>query len=455
MSYEPEFEQAYKEVEDSLVQSTLFKHHPQYANVLKVLRVPQRIVQFRVTWENDKGEQEVATGYRVQLSNNLGPFKGGLRFHESVNLSVLKFLAFEQVFKNALTGTSIGGAKGGLNVNPQGRSDKELRRICQAFMAELHRHIGQDVDIPAGDINVGGKVIGLLFGAWRQYSNTFEGVLTGKGTNWGASPFRPEATGYGVVYITNDMIEYATKGKESIKGKRVAISGSGNVAQYAALKVLELGGTVVSLSDSKGAIVSESGISKADIEAVAAGKSDYKPLSAIFAESKSDIKFIPGARPWTNVTKVDVALPCATQNEVSGQEAEYLVKAGVKYVAEGSNMGSTPEAIEIFEKQRLAASSSSTDSGVWFCPPKLANMAGVMVSQFEMAQNSQRVTWEPEYVDSLIKKHMKEGLMLSIETASKYSNENTSDALPSLLKGANLAGFIKVADAMIDHGDVF
>lgn len=281
---EPEFEQAYNELVSTLKDSTLFQKHPKYEKVIDVVSVPERIIQFRVTWENDKGEIQVNRGYRVQFNSALGPYKGGLRLHPSVNLSILKFLGFEQIFKNALTGLNIGGGKGGSDFNPKGKSDNEIRRFCYSFMRELSRHIGQDVDVPAGDIGTTGREIGYLFGAYKQYRNSWEGVLTGKGLTWGGSLIRPEATGYGLVYYAEQQIKYATKGKEDFKGKRVAISGSGNVAQYAALKVIELGGTVVSLSDSKGAIVSETGITKEHIAAIAEAKVSFKSLVDIVKE---------------------------------------------------------------------------------------------------------------------------------------------------------------------------
>lgn len=457
MATEPEFQQAYHEIVSSLEDSTLFTKHPKYEKVLPVVSVPERIIQFRVTWENDKGEQEVASGYRVQYNSAKGPYKGGLRFHPTVNLSILKFLGFEQIFKNALTGLNMGGGKGGLCVDLKGRSDNEIRRICQAFMKELSKHIGQDTDVPAGDIGVGGREIGYLFGAYRSYRNSWEGVLTGKGLNWGGSLIRPEATGYGVVYFTQAMIDYATKGKDSFAGKRVAISGAGNVAQFAALKVIELGGTVVSLSDSKGSIISETGITSEQIAAIAEAKVNFKTLEQIvneysaFAENK--VKYLSDVRPWTKAGKVDIALPCATQNEVSGDEAKSLVAAGVQFVAEGSNMGCTPEAIAVFETARSTA--KSLEQSVWYACGKASNCGGVAVSGLEMAQNSQRVRWTRETVDQELKKIMINCFNECVDAAIEYNNETNETALPSIAKGANIAGFIKVADAMFDQGDVF
>lgn len=456
---EPEFEQALNEVYSTLKASSLFEQEPKYEKVLPVVQIPERVIQFRVVWENDKNELEVNRGYRVQFNSALGPYKGGLRFHPTVNLSILKFLGFEQIFKNALTGLSIGGGKGGSDFNPKGRSNNEIRRFCYAFMTELSRHIGQDTDVPAGDINVGGREIGFLFGAYKKIRNSFEGVLTGKGLTWGGSLIRPEATGFGLVYYTEQQIKYATQGKEDFTGKRVALSGSGNVAQYAALKVIELGGKVVSLSDSKGAIISETGITKEQIAAIGAAKLVFKSLEQIITEqaftaAASPVKYIAGARPWIHVGQVDVALPCATQNEVSGEEAKALVAAGVKYVAEGSNMGSTQEAIDVFEGERLSTQSASAPA-VWYGPGKASNAGGVLVSALEMGQNSQRLQWSSEQVDAELHKRMINLFEESIKYATKYSKESNKEALPSLVMGANLAGFVKVADAMFDHGDVF
>ena len=454
---EPEFQQAYNEIVSALNESTLFEKKPEYKKVLPIVSVPERIIQFRVTWEDDNGIQQVAPGYRVQYNSAKGPYKGGLRFHPSVNLSILKFLGFEQIFKNALTGLDMGGAKGGLCVDLKNKSDNEIRRICYAFMRELSNHIGQDTDVPAGDIGVGGREIGYLFGAYRSYRNSWEGVLTGKGLNWGGSLIRPEATGYGCVYFTQAMIDYATNGKESFQGKRVAISGSGNVAQFAALKAIELGAIVVSLSDSKGCIIAEDGITSEHVAAIAEAKIKFKSLEQIvgeysaFAENK--VKYISGARPWLNAGKVDIALPCATQNEVSGDEAKGLIAAGVKFVSEGSNMGCTAEALHAFETARESASSPS--EAVWYAVGKAANCGGVACSGLEMAQNSQRKRWTRDDVDQALKKIMVNCFNDCVKAAEEYSNETNQNTLPSIVKGANIAGFIKVADAMIDQGDVF
>lgn len=449
LPHEPEFQQAYDELVSAVEDSTLFQENPEYKKVIPVVSVPERVIQFRVAWENDKGEIEVNNGYRVQFNSALGPYKGGLRFHPSVNLSILKFLGFEQIFKNALTGLLMGGGKGGCDFDPKGRSDAEIRRFCFAFMRGLSRYIGADTDVPAGDIGVGGREIGFLFGAYKAMQNNFTGILTGKGLLFGGSLIRPEATGYGVVYYVEKMIEKASQGKESFKDKRVAISGSGNVAQYAALKVIELGGIVVSLSDSRGTLIFPDNVNAGQVRIIADSKLKFKSLEQI-AKDNADyfqgVEYIAGARPWEHVGAVDVALPSATQNEISGEEAKALVDAGCKFIAEGSNMGSTKEAIDVFEANR--------PNGVWYAPGKAANCGGVAVSGLEMAQNSQRVQWTAEEVDSKLKNIMYTCFDNCYNTAVKYSNEKT-DGLPSLLKGANIAGFIKVADAMFDQGDVF
>ncbi|KAG7192089.1 uncharacterized protein KQ657_002449 [Scheffersomyces spartinae] len=445
--YEPEFEQAYDELVSALEDSTLFEELPKYKKVIPVVSVPERLIQFRVTWENDKGEIETNNGFRVQFNSALGPYKGGLRFHPSVNLSILKFLGFEQIFKNALTGLSMGGGKGGSDFDPKGRSDAEIRRFCTSFMRQLARYIGQDTDVPAGDIGVGGREIGFLFGAYKAMQNNWSGVLTGKGLTWGGSLIRPEATGYGLIYYVEKMIEKASNGKETFAGKTVAVSGSGNVAQYAALKLIELGATVVSLSDSKGTITTTSGITAEQIKEIGDAKLKFKSLEEIIkSPTFAGVEYSAGERPWTKFEKLDVALPCATQNEVSGDEAKALVAAGVKFVAEGSNMGSTKEAIEVFEANRA--------SGVWYAPGKASNCGGVAVSGLEMAQNSHRVRWTSEEVDEKLKNIMSNCFDSCYATALKYTAAKDGE-LPSLLKGANIAGFIKVADAMFDQGDVF
>ncbi|KAI1214632.1 NADP-specific glutamate dehydrogenase [Annulohypoxylon truncatum] len=449
---EPEFEQAYKELVATLEDSSLFEAHPEYRTALKVVSIPERIVQFRVVWEDDKGNLQVNRGFRVQFNSALGPYKGGLRFHPTVNLSILKFLGFEQIFKNALTGLNMGGAKGGADFDPKGKSDNEIRRFCEAFMRRLCQHIGAATDVPAGDIGVGGREVGYLFGAYRRERNKWEGVLTGKGLTWGGSLIRPEATGYGLIYYVEHMIAHVGKG--GFKGKRVAISGSGNVAQYAALKAIELGATVVSLSDSRGALIAEGDahFTPAHIEEIAAIKLDRKAITEWSGAAKAQqFKYIEGARPWTHVGKVDIALPCATQNEVSREEAEALVKAGTQFVAEGSNMGCTQAAIDVFEAARKGAAAGA-GGAIWYAPGKAANAGGVAVSGLEMAQNSSQISWTREEVDDRLKGIMKDIFDQSIEKATKYVKAKDGE-LPSLVAGGNIAGFIKVVQAMHDQGD--
>ncbi|KAK5993309.1 NADP-specific glutamate dehydrogenase [Cladobotryum mycophilum] len=443
---EPEFEQAYKELASTLEDSSLFTEHPEYRTALEVVSVPERVIQFRVVWEDDDGHVRVNRGYRVQFNSALGPYKGGLRFHPTVNLSILKFLGFEQIFKNALTGLSMGGGKGGADFDPKGKSDAEIRRFCQAFMRELSKHIGADTDVPAGDIGVSGREIGYLFGAYRQLRNKWEGVLTGKGLSWGGSLIRPEATGYGLVYYVEHMLRHAGRG--SFAGKRVAISGSGNVAQYAALKCIQLGATVVSLSDSRGALIApEDGhFTPEHIEEIASLKAQRRPLTDFDYGDK--FKYYHGARPWVHVGDVDVALPCATQNEVSESEAQALIARGVLVVAEGSNMGCTQEAIDLFEIERRKKGGSA----IWYAPGKAANCGGVAVSGLEMAQNSQRLSWTEEEVDEKLKGIMKNAFANGLETAERYVPAKEGE-LPSLVAGSNIAGFVKVVEAMRDQGD--
>jgi len=440
---EPEFEQAYKELVSTLEHSTLFEKHPEYKIALKVVSIPERVIQFRVVWEDDKNQVQVNRGYRVQFNSALGPYKGGLRLHPTVNLSVLKFLGFEQIFKNALTGLNIGGGKGGADFDPKGKSDNEIRKFCVAFMRELSKHIGADVDVPAGDIGVSGREIGWLFGAYKAMTNKWEGVLTGKGGDWGGSLIRPEATGYGLIYYVGHMIAYANEG--TFKGKTVAISGSGNVAQYAALKAIELGATVVSLSDSKGAIIATEGVTPEDIQKIATLKVKRQSLTE-FSHGEN-YKYIDGARPWTHV-KVDIALPCATQNEVSKEEAEALVSSGARFIAEGSNMGCTQDAIDVFEAHRKSHGSKA----IWYAPGKAANAGGVAVSGLEMAQNSQRLSWTSEEVDSKLKGIMEAAFKNGLETAKAYVPPKEGE-FPSLVAGSNIAGFVKVAAAMHAQGD--
>ncbi|EAW25463.1 glutamate dehydrogenase [Aspergillus fischeri NRRL 181] len=453
LPHEPEFEQAYKELASTLENSTLFEKNPEYRKALAVVSVPERVVQFRVVWEDDNHQVQINRGFRVQFNSALGPYKGGLRFHPSVNLSILKFLGFEQIFKNALTGLNMGGGKGGSDFDPKGKSDNEIRRFCVAFMTELCKHIGADTDVPAGDIGVTGREIGFLFGQYRKIRNQWEGVLTGKGGSWGGSLIRPEATGYGVVYYVDHMIKYATKGAESFAGKRVAISGSGNVAQFAALKVIELGGSVVSLSDSKGSLIvnGEGSFTPAEIDIIAQLKVDRKQLSEVATTEvfATKFKYIEGARPWVHVGKVDVALPSATQNEVSGEEAQALIDAGCKFIAEGSNMGCTQAAIDIFEAHRQANPGAAA---IWYAPGKAANAGGVAVSGLEMAQNSARISWSAEEVDARLKDIMESCFRNGLDTAVKYATP-AEGVLPSLVTGSNIAGFTKVAEAMKEQGD--
>ncbi|KAF5380090.1 hypothetical protein D9615_006205 [Tricholomella constricta] len=445
---EPEFEQALHELTHSL--EPFLAANPHYQKALEVIQVPERVVQFRVVWEDDKGVAQVNRGFRVQYNSALGPYKGGLRLHPSVNLSILKFLGFEQTFKNALTGLSMGGGKGGSDFDPKGKSDSEIRRFCVSFMTELFRHIGQDTDVPAGDIGTGAREIGFLFGAYKKLKNEFVGMLTGKGMDWGGSFIRPEATGYGLIYFVEHMIakscpEFSLDKPSTI----VAISGSGNVSQFTALKVLELGATVKSLSDSRGSVIAPEGFTRTDILSVGQLKLKGGSLESWVSE-QSDKRFTyyPGKRPWTLLPVIHHALPGATQNEVSGEEAEALVKAGVRVVAEGSNMGCTEEAVEVFENARKAG------KGVWYAPGKASNCGGVAVSGLEMAQNSQRLAWSTQEVDDKLKNIMAEAYQQCLAAGTKYSGEQVTDGvLPSLLSGANVAGFVKVADAMKEHGD--
>lgn len=443
---EPEFEQAYKELVSTLEDSSLFTKNPEYKTALSVVSIPERVIQFRVVWEDDNGNLQVNRGYRVQFNSALGPYKGGLRFHPTVNLSILKFLGFEQIFKNALTGLNIGGGKGGADFDPKGKSENEIRRFCDAFMRELCKHIGAETDVPAGDIGVGGREVGFMFGTYRKQRGKWEGVLTGKGGSWGGSLIRPEATGYGLVYYVGHMLKYAGKGDWT--GKRVAISGSGNVAQYAALKCIELGATVVSLSDSKGALVAEGDafFTPEDVEKIADIKLARKALTEY--QSKPGFKYIEGARPWVHVGKVDVALPSATQNEVSKEEAEALIANGCLFIAEGSNMGCTQEAIDVFEGHRK----SNGAGAVWYAPGKASNCGGVAVSGLEMAQNSQRLSWTREEVDEKLKQIMENAFQNALDTAKEYVPAKEGE-LPSLVAGSNIAGFVKVAQAMHNQGD--
>jgi glutamate dehydrogenase (NADP+) len=428
--HEPEFLQAVQEVAEAVI--PIVEATPKYkaAKILDRIVEPERTIIFRVPWIDDKGEVQVNRGYRVEFNSAIGPYKGGLRFHPSVNLSILKFLGFEQIFKNSLTTLPMGGGKGGSDFDPKGKSDNEVMKFCQSFMTELSRHIGADTDVPAGDIGVGGREIGYMFGQYKRIRNEFTGVLTGKARNWGGSLIRPEATGYGTVYFAKEML--ATKG-DSFNGKVVAVSGSGNVAQYACEKATQLGAKVVTLSDSEGYIYDADGIDAEKLAFVMELKNVKRGRISEYTNVYSSAKFIAGKRPWE--VKVDIALPCATQNELNGDEAKVLVSNGVICVAEGANMPSTPEAITAFQ-----------DAKVLFSPGKASNAGGVATSGLEMSQNSLRLSWPAEEVDQRL-----HGIMVSIhEACVKYGKDETGYV--DYVKGANIAGFVKVADSMIDQG---
>jgi glutamate dehydrogenase (NADP+) len=397
--------------------------------LIERLCIPDRIISFRVTWQDDKGNIRTNMGYRIQHNNAIGPYKGGVRFHASVNLSILKFLAFEQTFKNSLTTLPMGGAKGGSDFSPRGKSDAEIMRFCQAFMLELTRHIGPDVDVPAGDIGVGGREVGYMFGMYKKLTHEWSGTFTGKGLAFGGSLIRPEATGYGNVYFLQEMLH--TRGLD-IKGKTVLISGSGNVAQYTAEKVLQLGGKVLTMSDSDGYVYDPDGIDRVKLDAIMELKNLYRGRISEFAEEYG-LKYVPNAKPWTE--KADIALPSATQNEINGDAARALVANGVIAVSEGANMPSTPEAIKVFQEAKIL-----------YAPGKAANAGGVSVSGLEMSQNSERLSWTSEQVDTMLK-----GIMKNIhENCVKYGT--LPDGYVNYVKGANVAGFIKVAKAMMAQG---
>ncbi|MFP4543770.1 MAG: NADP-specific glutamate dehydrogenase [Bacteroidota bacterium] len=429
---QPEFIQAVHEVIGSLL-PLVEKHHPEYAKakILERIVEPERVIIFRIPWTDDNGDVQVNRGFRVEFNSAIGPYKGGLRFHPSVNLGILKFLGFEQVFKNSLTTLPMGGGKGGSDFDPKGKSDNEVMSFCQSFMTELFRHIGPNTDVPAGDIGVGGREIGYLFGQYKRIKNAFEGVLTGKGISWGGSLIRPEATGYGTVYFAANMM--ATKG-DSFEGKTVSVSGSGNVAQFAVEKVNELGGKVVTLSDSSGYIVDMDGIKGEKWEFIMDLKNVRRGRIREYAE-KFGCEYHDGLGVWN--VPVDVALPCATQNELNGDEAKTLISNGCKVVAEGANMPSTTEAVDVF-----------LNEGILFGPGKAANAGGVAVSGLEMSQNSLRFSWTREEVDNKLQRIMKDIHDASYEAAEKYSKKG------NYVDGANIAGFLKVADAMMAQGAV-
>ncbi len=435
---ETEFLQAISEVAESI--KPVLEKHPEYrkAKILERIVEPERIIIFRVPWVDDKGEVQVNRGYRVQANSAIGPYKGGLRFHPSVNLSILKFLGFEQIFKNALTTLPMGGGKGGSNFNPKGKSDNEVMRFCHSFMSELFRHIGADTDVPAGDIGVGGREIGYLFGMYKKLKGEFTGVLTGKGLDWGGSLIRPEATGYGCVYFASEML--GTKNK-SLEGKTCLVSGSGNVAQYTVEKIIELGGKAVTLSDSSGYIYDESGIDREKLDYVMHLKNivrgrikEYteKYPEAVYTPLDADLAYNP---LWNH--KADCAFPSATQNEINEKDAQNLVNNGIQLVAEGANMPTTPEGVEIF-----------LDAKILYGPGKAANAGGVSVSGLEMTQNSMRLKWTQEEVDSYLLRIMK-----SIHSACLAASEEYG-AVGNYVMGANIAGFTKVANSMLAQGIV-
>lgn len=430
--HEPEFIQAVQEVAETVIPYIARKKIYSGKNILLRMVEPERLISFRVSWVDDKGEIHVNRGYRIQMNSAIGPYKGGLRFHPSVNASILKFLAFEQVFKNSLTTLPMGGGKGGSDFDPKGKSDDEVMRFCHAFMSELCRHIGPNTDVPAGDIGVGAREIGFLFGMYKKMRNEFTGVLTGKGLSWGGSKIRPEATGYGTVYFAQSMLK--TK-DESFEGKTVVISGSGNVAQYAAEKVLQLGGKVVSLSDSGGYIYDSEGIDKKKLAYVMDLKNNKRGRISEYAKKYKSAKFVSGKTPWE--VKCDIALPCATQNELDGKSAKTLIKNKCICVAEGANMPSTPEAIHEFQKAQIL-----------FAPGKASNAGGVATSGLEMSQNSLRISWTREEVDERLKDIMED----IHDSCIEYGKEKGGYC--NYVKGANIAGFVKVADAMLAQGVV-
>jgi len=428
---EPEFMQAVHEVAETVI--PFIEDNPKYkkGNLLERMVEAERVIMFRVPWLDDKGEVQVNRGFRIEMNSAIGPYKGGLRFHPSVNLSVLKFLAFEQVFKNSLTTLPMGGGKGGSDFDPKGKSDNEVMKFCQSFMTELCRHIGPNTDVPAGDIGVGGREIGYMFGQYKRIRNEFTGVLTGKGLSYGGSLIRPEATGYGCVYFLDEMLK--TK-NDSLQNKTVAISGSGNVAQYACEKATELGGKVVTMSDSSGYIYDENGIDAEKLAFIMELKNVKRGRIKEYAD-KFGAKFVEGARPWS--VKCDIALPCATQNELNGDEAKTLVTNGCKAVAEGANMPCTPEAVEAFHAGKI-----------FFAPGKASNAGGVATSGLEMSQNSLRYNWPAEEVDAKLHNIMKD----IHEQCVKYGTDDSGYV--DYVKGANIAGFVKVAEAMMAQGVV-
>lgn len=427
---ENEFHQAVREVVESVAPYVTANPYLIDLKILERMTEPERVIMFRVPWTDDRGEIHINRGYRVQMNSALGPYKGGIRFHASVNLSIMKFLAFEQTFKNSLTTLPMGGAKGGSDFSPRGRSDAEVMRFCQSFMTELQRHIGHDTDVPAGDIGVGGREIGFLFGQYKRLRDEFTGTLTGKGIGWGGSLLRTQATGYGVCYFAEQML--ATAGK-SFEGRTVLVSGAGNVAQYAAEKAMSLGAKVVTLSDSDGFIWDPDGLDEEKFRYVLELKNIRRGRIKEYAERYPSAKYFPGERPWG--IPCDIAMPCATQNEICASDAENLVKGGCYCVVEGANMPTTPEAIAVFQNARIL-----------YSPGKASNAGGVATSGLEMTQNSIRQKWTAEEVDMHLRR-----IMTDIHNACiKYGTEE--DGYINYVKGANIAGFIKVADAMVDQG---
>ena len=431
--HEPEFLQAVEEVAETVIPYIIQNDIYHGKNILLRMVEPERAIMFRVNWVDDDGEIQVNRGYRVQMNSAIGPYKGGLRFHPSVNMSILKFLAFEQVFKNSLTTLPMGGGKGGSDFDPKGKSDNEIMRFCHAFMSELFRHIGPNTDVPAGDIGVGGREIGFLFGMYKKLQNEFTGVLTGKGMTWGGSLIRPEATGYGTVYFAEKMLQ--TKG-DSIKGKTVCISGSGNVAQYAAEKIIQLGGKVITLSDSSGYILDSDGINKEKLAFVMDLKNNKRGRISAYVDTYTNAQFFANKTPWEQAC--DVAMPCATQNELSGSAAETLLKNGCICVSEGANMPSTKAAVAVFQKARIL-----------FAPGKASNAGGVATSGLEMTKNSLRYNWTRDEVDEKLK-----DIMGNIHDKCIAYGKDPKTGYIDYVKGANIAGFVKVADAMLAQGVV-
>jgi glutamate dehydrogenase (NADP+) len=426
---EPEYIQAVSQVLGTIEEE--YNKHPEFekSNLIERLCIPDRVIEFRVTWVDDKGNVQTNMGYRIQHNDAIGPYKGGIRFHKSVNLGILKFLAFEQTFKNSLTTLPMGGAKGGSDFSPRGKSNNEVMRFCQAFMNELYRHIGPDVDVPAGDIGVGGREVGYMFGQYKKLTHEWSGVLTGKGLQFGGSLIRPEATGYGNVYFMEEMLKTRN---DKMEGKTVLISGSGNVAQYCAEKCIQLGAKVLTMSDSDGYIYDPDGIDREKLDFIFDLKQIQRGRIKEYAD-KYGVKYVAGARPWNE--KADLAMPCATQNEINEEEAKALVANGVFGVAEGANMPSTPEAVKVFQ-----------DAKILYSPGKASNAGGVSVSGLEMSQNSERLSWTSKQVDDML-----HNIMIDIhENCVKYGTE--ADGYINYVKGANVAGFMKVAGAMMGQG---